>query len=83
MYIFRIETGKHQLILLHSSFQTGLANGGPGGLIYGYLFAWLGTFLQALVMGESKHFSEICLLYINILCAMLPLSDFHLLIFNL
>ncbi|KUJ14245.1 amino acid transporter-like protein [Mollisia scopiformis] len=33
-------------------FQLGLTNGGPSGLVYGFLFAWIGTALQALVMGE-------------------------------
>ena len=35
-----------------SNFQAGLTNGGPSGLIYGFLFAWLGTALQVLVMSE-------------------------------
>ncbi|PVH91255.1 amino acid transporter [Periconia macrospinosa] len=35
-----------------TSFQSGLLNGGPAGLIYGFIFAWIGTFLQACVMGE-------------------------------
>lgn len=29
-----------------------LDNGGPAGLIYGYLFVWCGVILQALVMAE-------------------------------
>ena len=29
-----------------------LENGGPAGLIYGYLFVWCGAILQALVMAE-------------------------------
>ena len=29
-----------------------LENGGPAGLIYGYLFVWCGVILQALVMAE-------------------------------
>ena len=29
-----------------------LENGGPAGLIYGYLFVWVGVILQALVMAE-------------------------------
>ncbi|PQE17187.1 choline transport protein [Rutstroemia sp. NJR-2017a WRK4] len=33
-------------------FQLGLTNGGSGGLVYGFIFAWIGTALQALVMGE-------------------------------
>lgn len=31
---------------------NGLENGGPAGLIYGYLFVWVGATLQACVMGE-------------------------------
>ena len=30
----------------------GLTNGGPAGLVYGYLFVWCGASLQALVMAE-------------------------------
>jgi hypothetical protein len=33
-------------------FQTGLANGGPSGLVYGYIFTWIGTVFQGLVMAE-------------------------------
>jgi hypothetical protein len=35
-----------------STFESGLLNGGPAGLIYGFLYVWIGTFLQAAVMGE-------------------------------
>ena len=35
-----------------SSFEGALKNGGPAGLIYGFIFAWIGTLLQALVQGE-------------------------------
>lgn len=41
----------------HSVFQLGLVNGGPSGLIYGFLIAWAGTALQALVMGEMASMS--------------------------
>ncbi|KAI9649900.1 hypothetical protein NHQ30_002484 [Ciborinia camelliae] len=34
------------------TLQFGLQNGGPAGLIYGYLAAWSGSMLQALVMAE-------------------------------
>jgi hypothetical protein len=37
---------------LCSAFQLGLANGGPAGLVYGFLFTWLGNILQTLVMAE-------------------------------
>ena len=33
-------------------FQNGLNNGGPAGLIYGFLFTWIGSGTQALVMAE-------------------------------
>lgn len=33
-------------------FQSGLNNGGPSGLLYGFLFTWLGSIFQILVMGE-------------------------------
>ncbi|KAL8918448.1 MAG: hypothetical protein Q9208_007354 [Pyrenodesmia sp. 3 TL-2023] len=35
-----------------SVFQSGLSNGGPAGLIYGFIFTWIGSGLQALVMAE-------------------------------
>ena len=35
-----------------STFQSGLANGGPAGLVYGYLFSWVGSMIQTLVMAE-------------------------------
>ena len=34
------------------AFQAGLANGGPSGLVYGFLFTWIGSGLQVLVMAE-------------------------------
>ena len=37
---------------LHRTLQFGLANGGPAGLVYGYIAAWIGATLQALVMAE-------------------------------
>ena len=46
-------------MFLHANFSTsfrtllyGLEDGGPAGLIYGYLLAWCGASLQALVMAE-------------------------------
>ncbi|EDN92338.1 hypothetical protein SS1G_08201 [Sclerotinia sclerotiorum 1980 UF-70] len=36
------------------TLQFGLQNGGPAGLIYGYLAAWAGSMLQALVMAEMS-----------------------------
>ena len=36
----------------HSTLYNALENGGPAGLIYGYLFVWCGVILQALVMAE-------------------------------
>ena len=35
-----------------STLFNALENGGPAGLIYGYLFVWCGAILQALVMAE-------------------------------
>ncbi|MCJ1391115.1 hypothetical protein MMC18_003977 [Xylographa bjoerkii] len=35
-----------------TTLQFGLQNGGPAGLVYGYIAAWIGAFLQALVMAE-------------------------------
>ena len=35
-----------------STFQSGLANGGPAGLVYGFLFTWIGSIVQVLVMAE-------------------------------
>lgn len=37
---------------LVNAFQAGLKNGGPAGLIYGFLLTWVGVFSQALVMAE-------------------------------
>ena len=34
------------------TLQYGLENGGPAGLFYGYLVAWFGAGLQAMVMAE-------------------------------
>lgn len=50
--IFGASAWIKMLITIISSFQIGLKNGGPAGLIYGFLFSWAGTTLQALVMGE-------------------------------
>lgn len=36
----------------YSTLYNALENGGPAGLIYGYLFVWCGVILQALVMAE-------------------------------
>ena len=43
---FKAETRQCRTLL------NGLQNGGPAGLIYGYIFVWCGASLQALVMGE-------------------------------
>lgn len=37
---------------LVNAFQAGLENGGPAGLIYGFLLTWAGVFSQAFVMAE-------------------------------
>ncbi|CAD6577573.1 MAG: hypothetical protein ASARMPRED_008325 [Alectoria sarmentosa] len=44
--------GKRQQLDDRSVFQAGLANGGPSGLVYGYIFVWLGVISQVLVMAE-------------------------------
>ena len=36
----------------YRTLLNGLQNGGPAGLIYGYIFVWCGASLQALVMAE-------------------------------
>lgn len=56
-------TRSHQLLasdnnIITRIFQLGLTNGGPSGLVYGFLFAWIGTALQALVMGEMASMLE-------------------------
>lgn len=35
-----------------NGFNLGLENGGPAGLIYGFLLTWIGVFSQALVIAE-------------------------------
>ena len=37
---------------LHSVLEAGLLNGGPSGLIYGFIFAWVGSIMQVLTMAE-------------------------------
>lgn len=37
---------------VYRTLYNALENGGPAGLIYGYLFVWCGVILQALVMAE-------------------------------
>ena len=40
------------VFILSSVFQSGLTNGGPAGLVYGFIFVWAGTALQTAVMAE-------------------------------
>ena len=42
-----------------SVFQAGLTNGGPSGLVYGYIFTWLGNISQVLVMAELASMSAL------------------------
>ncbi|MCJ1318976.1 hypothetical protein MMC15_004308 [Xylographa vitiligo] len=35
-----------------SVLEAGLLNGGPSGLIYGFIFAWVGSIMQVLTMAE-------------------------------
>lgn len=44
--------------MLLSVFQGGLLNGGNAGLIYGYIFVWIGSILQVLVMAEMASMFE-------------------------
>ena len=37
---------------LRSTMLDGLQNGGPAGLVYGFLFVWCGASFQTLVMAE-------------------------------
>ena len=48
---------KNSLSRLYSVFQNGMNNGGTGGLIYGFLFTWIGCGIQALVMAEMASMS--------------------------
>ena len=48
------------------TLQFGLQNGGPAGLIYGFILAWVGQSLQALVMAEMAS------MYV---CRLLPLAS--------
>lgn len=45
-------TSQKLTLITLSVFQSGLRNGGPAGLIYGFLFVWVGTALQTAVMAE-------------------------------
>ena len=51
---FSRDRGAEKLMagLLSRTLFNALENGGPAGLIYGYLFVWCGAILQALVMAE-------------------------------
>lgn len=46
-----------ELTTFASIFQSGVNNGGPSGLVYGFLFTWIGSILQALVMAEMASMS--------------------------
>ena len=47
-----------------SVFQNGLNNGGPAGLVYGFLVTWVGNGLQALVMAEMASMLVIMIVMI-------------------
>ena len=55
-----------------------LENGGPAGLIYGYLFVWCGVILQALVMAEmaSMYVSNTLNLGISFVFPGLPVTTY-------
>ena len=42
---------------LQSIFAGGFANGGPKGLVWGFILAWLGQISQVLVMAEIGSMS--------------------------
>lgn len=35
-----------------TTFGIGLLNGGPAGVVYGFIVVWIGSMFQALVMAE-------------------------------
>lgn len=37
---------------LLATFQSGFSNGGPTGLVWGFIFTWAGVLVQSLVMAE-------------------------------
>ena len=44
--------GSSRAHLLYSVLEAGLLNGGASGLIYGFIFAWVGSIMQVLTMAE-------------------------------
>ena len=54
----------------YSTLYNALENGGPAGLMYGYLFVWCGVILQALVMTEmaSMYVSNEAIAISSVLC---------------
>ena len=59
-----------------STFTGGLQNGGSAGLVYGYIFVWAGSMLQALVMSElASMFVESC--NVLLLYRLIVLQDSH------
>ena len=40
------------ILTCNSTFAGGLNNGGPAGLVYGFIFTLIGNILQCLVMAE-------------------------------
>ena len=56
-------TSKRRILTHNSTFAGGLNNGGPAGLVYGFIFTFIGSFLQCLVMAElASMFVEIFLI---------------------
>ena len=58
-YVYKVTLRPKRVSLTptFSAFQAGLYNGGPSGLVYGFLFSWVGSLLQALVMAEMASMS--------------------------
>ena len=50
--VFLLEVRELTSAWAGSTLLNGLENGGPAGLVYGYLLVWAGTVLQMLVMAE-------------------------------
>ncbi|KAL8855020.1 MAG: hypothetical protein Q9221_000217 [Calogaya cf. arnoldii] len=49
--------GKKQRLRIRV-LESGLTNGGPSGIIYGFIFAWIGSGLQTLVMAEMASIMQ-------------------------
>ena len=71
MWVLSYSLVRHYQILNHwfcRTLQYGLQNGGPAGLFYGYLVAWSGAALQAIVMAEMAS------MYVSTVSTTLPIQ---------